>query len=214
MYQPSKIGGADIIDLSVAAEADVAVIAAGNDYNAVDTDMYRAQAAPLVPAPASNRRTQRFVSNEARNLGGYKALSFANAIPAEDDTVRKPRMLQVFGAGHVGISSQISLDIQPFLAMLPSNTPLEVKSATNSWDAATNELGRVQLFPLDHYFVSSSLREFAFRTTLLPIHSPNTILLVGISLGSNDSQAHGIRFDFSLSHWRYDSDILSHDPNR
>lgn len=212
MYQPSKIGGADIIDLSVAAEADVAVIAAGQNFNAVDTDLFRAQAAPLVPAPASNRRTQRFVSNEGRGLAAYKAISLANAIPAEDDTVNKPRMLQVFGAGHA--DSNQALDIQPFLAMLPSNSPLEVKSATNSWDAATNELGRVQLFPLDNYFVSGALREFAFRTTLLPIHSSNTVLLIGITIGNVTNAEQSLRFDLSLSHWRYDSDILSHDPNR
>lgn len=213
MYQPSKVGGADIIDLSVAAEADVAVIANGQDYNSVDTNLFRAQAAPLVPAPASNRRSQRFVANEARGLGAYKVVSFANALPAEDDTVRKPRMVQVFGAGHVDAGNS-AMDIQPFVSMLPSNSALEVKSGTNSWSSTTNELGRVQLFPLDHYFVSAELREFAFRTTLLPIHSPNTILLVGISIGNHRNAAEAIRYDFTLSHWRYDSDILSHDPNR
>ena len=214
MYQPSKIGGADIIDLSVAAEADVAVIAANQHFNSVDTDAFRNQEAPLVVAPATPRRTQRFSLREGRLLNGQKAISFANALPAEDDTVRKPRMVQVYAAGEFVISQADPLAITPFIAMLPTNTPLEIKTATNSWNSVTNELGRGQLFPLDKQSAEANSRGFSCRATLLPIHSPNTVLLVGVKFTNLSAQEVTVRFDFTLSHWRYDSDILSHDPNR
>ena len=189
-------------------------ILSGNNFAAVDTEIFRNQVAPLVVAPAASRRSQHFYLRGAgASLLSAHAIAFGIAFDAKDNSLENPRVHQLSSA-----ISLVSGDpgngflVEPFLAILPSNTPLEVSTTFGAWNGLRNENNRFQVLGGDVRYQKGATSYAVHRSSVVPLVPNNSVLIFGLRIAAVGDDA-SLLFSASLHGWRWDEDIRSYDPN-
>ena len=217
-YQPSKVGHTVVFD-GRADQVDLASrLSSSDNFDAVDAVRHSRDLSVGVFLPRARAMTARYYSQNSRTLSSNSRICVGQLPQVNDGP---PRVVQYSvsvvvrdDVAHSDSGQATDILIHPIVGYRTGNT--NFATSENSWSTSANRLEVYHHLPLELIHSASSESKIMHSSGQFVIAdlASNESLFLCYVIENNRGSDVRIYIDSTISHWVYESDLLTFDPNR